>query len=129
MMTHRVAALIAAASLALAPAAARADATSDYNAAVTLGTQAYEYGVPLLDTQRIFSTATSITVPDGQGRGPVNQFSNVRVLADASERIVNAPNNDTPYSMAWLDVSRQPVVLHAPPIKDRFWEFATTSTT
>ena len=36
---------------------------------------------------------------------------------------MNAPNNDTPYSLAWLDLRKQPMVLHAPPIKNRFWEF------
>ena len=36
---------------------------------------------------------------------------------------MNAPNNDTPYSLAWLDLSKQPQVLHAPPIKNRFWTF------
>jgi len=32
-------------------------------------------------------------------------------------------NNDTLYSLAWLDLSKQPQVLHAPAIKHRFWEF------
>ena len=36
---------------------------------------------------------------------------------------MNAPNADTPYSLAWLDLSKQPQVLHAPPIKNRFWTF------
>jgi hypothetical protein len=107
---------------ALAPAAG-ADATADYDRGLTLGTQAYEYGVPLLDTERVFRTTTSVNVPDGQGGGPVNAFSNIRSLATASEQTVVAPNNDTPYSIAWLDLSKQPQVLHAPPIHHRFWEF------
>ena len=115
-------ALIGAPLLAFAPLAS-ADATPDYNNALALGTQAYEYGVPLLDMQRVYSTSTSVTVPDGDGRGPVNQFSNIRKLATAAETTVNAPNNDTPYSIAWLDLSKQPMVLHAPAIKNRFWEF------
>ena len=90
----------------------------------TLGTQAYQYGVPLLDTERIFKSSTSVTVCNPvTGHGPVNQFCSIRNLATASERTVNAPNNDTPYSVAWLDLSKQPMVLHAPPIKNRFWEF------
>jgi DNA sulfur modification protein DndE len=117
-----VAAVGATAALAAVPAAS-ADATADYNTALSLGTQAYEYGVPLLDMQRVFSTSTSVTVSDGDGHGPVNQFSNIRTLATAAETTVNAPNNDTPYSIAWLDLSKQPMVLHAPAIKGRFWEF------
>jgi hypothetical protein len=118
-----LAALIGAAALASAPIAS-ADATSDYNNALALGTQAYKYGVPLLDTNRIFTSSTSNTVCNHvTGRGPVNQFCSIRTLATAAETTVNGPNNDTPYSQAWLDLSKQPMVLHAPAIRGRFWEF------
>ena len=112
------------AALVATAAAASADSTSDYNTGLTLGTQAYEYGVPLLDTERIFKSSTSVTVCDHvTGHGPVNRFCSIRNLASASQRTVNAPNNDTLYSLAWLDLSKQPQVLHAPPISNRFWEF------
>ena len=124
---RRLAAGVAlAASAALIPAApvASADPTSDYNAGLTLGTEAYQYGVPLLDTARIFKSSTSVTVCDHvTAHGPVNRFCSIRNLAGADQRTVNAPNNDTPYSIAWLDLSKQPQVLHAPPIMNRFWEF------
>ena len=80
--------------------------------------------MPLLDTERIFKSSTSATVCDPvTGHGPVNRFCSIRNLASAGERTVNGPNNDTLYSVAWLDLSKQPMVLHAPPIKHRFWEF------
>jgi hypothetical protein len=101
-----------------------AAATADYNTGLALGLKAYEYGIPLLDTTRIFDSGTSVTVCDHvRGDGPVNQLCSIRNLVNASERIVNAPNNDTLYSVAFLDISKQPMVLHAPPITDRFWEF------
>ena len=116
-------ALTCAALLATA-AAASGDATSDYNTGLTLGTEAYQYGVPLLDTERIFRSSTSVTVCNPvTGHGPVNQFCSIRNLASASQHTVNAPNDDTPYSLAWLDLSKQPMVLHAPAIKNRFWTF------
>jgi hypothetical protein len=105
-----------------APAAA--NTISDYSTGLTLGTQAYEYGIPLLDTARIFNSGTSVTVCDPiRGDGPVNQFCSIRKLVSAREKTVNAPNNDTLYSVAFLDLSKQPMVLHAPAIKGRFWEF------
>ena len=122
----RLAAGVALACAALAAGAsfAAADATSDYDAGLALGTQAYQYGVPLLDTERIFTSSTKVNVCNPlTGHGPVNQFCNARNLVNASEHTVNAPNNDTLYSLAWLDLSRQPQVLHAPTIKNRFWEF------
>ena len=115
---------LAAAALFACAAAASADPTSDYNTGLTLGAQAYQYGVPLLDTERIFKSSTSARVCNPvTGHGPVNQFCSIRNLAGASQHTVNAPNNDTPYSLAWLDLSKQPQLLHAPPIKNRFWTF------
>ena len=119
-MSRRIA---IAAAVALAAAVGAAPAAADYATGLDLGSQAYQYGFPVLDTQRVFATSTSVNVPDGRGGGPVNRFSHIRKLSDASEKTVVAPNNETPYSMAWLDLSRGPVVLHAPPIHRRFWEF------
>ena len=63
---------------------ASADPTSDYNIGLALGTQAYQYGVPLLDTERIFKSSTSVTVCDHMtGHGPVNRFCSIRNLATA----------------------------------------------
>jgi hypothetical protein len=116
-------AIVACCTLVLG-AGTSAAARSDYDRGFELGTKAYEYGIPLLDTERIFESGTSVTVCDHvRGDGPANQFCSIRNLVDASERIVNAPNNDTLYSVAFLDISKQPMVLHAPPIHHRFWEF------
>ncbi len=96
---------------------------SEYDRALQLGIKAYVYGIPLLDTNRVFLTSTSVNVPDGAGGGPVNQFSNVRRLAKPSDKTLVAPNHDTLYSMAWLNLSRQPIVAHMPVVKHRFVVF------
>jgi hypothetical protein len=107
-----------------AAAVVPAGAAADYATGFALGTSAYEYGVPLLDTERIFRSGTSATVCNPvTGHGPLNRFCSIRRLATAAERTVNAPNNDTLYTVAFLDLSRQPQVLHAPAIRHRFWEF------
>jgi hypothetical protein len=90
---------------------------AEYQHALALGVQAYVYGYPLLDTNRVFLTSTSVNVPDGAGAGPVNQFSNVRRLTDPSDRTVVAPNHDTLYSIAWLKLEPQPIVVHMPAVK------------
>ncbi len=112
------------AALLATAAVASADPTSDYNTGLTVGAEAYQYGVPLLDTERIFKSSTSVTVCDHvTAHGPVNQFCSIRNLATAAQRTINAPNDDTLYSETWLDLSKQPQVLHAPPIRNRFWDF------
>ena len=91
--------------------------------ALQLGVRAYVYGYPLLDTNRVFLSSTSANVPNGAGAGPVNQFSNIRRLTDPSDRTVVAPNHDTLYSIAWLSLRPQPVVVHMPAVRDRFVVF------
>lgn len=119
--------VMAAALAAVGASGASADAQSDYDAGYALGTKAYEYGVPLLDTRRAYRTATSVSKPDGAGHAPANQLSNARGLARPEDRDVVAPNHDTLYSLAWLNLSRQPQVIHVPRIRDRFFAFELLS--
>ena len=122
--SRRLAAVFAVSCGLIAMAAPVASAASaDYDNGLRLGSQAYEYGFPLTEMERIYRTAISVNVPDAVAHGPANKFAHIRNIADASQRTVNAPNNDTPYSLAWLDLSKEPMVLHAPAIKKRFWEF------
>ncbi len=109
--------------LAATGSAASASSSSDYNTGYTLGHEAYEYGLPLLDMQRVYETQTSVNVPDGSGDGPVNHFNSLPHLAmpTASQQSVVAPNEDTLYSIAWLDLSHGPQVIHVPAIKHRFY--------
>lgn len=125
---RRLIALALAACTALA-AAATASAAYDpgnpaqhaqYDAAFTVAAQGYEYGIPLLNMDRTFRTSTSINVPNGRGGGAINQFSHFTKLADARDRTVVAPNSDTLYSMAWLDLSKGPLVVHTAKGTKRF---------
>jgi hypothetical protein len=83
-------------------------------AALSLGIQAYIYGQPLLDTQRIYQTITSVTKPDTQGDAPVNQFSHLQTLSTTKEGCVVAPNADTLYSIAELKLKPHPIMIHVP---------------
>ena len=47
-------------------------------------------------------------------RGPMGQFMQLRQYPDAQFRDVTAPNADTLYTMAWLDVGKEPWVLSLP---------------
>ena len=101
-----LAASAAVASMAAVASVGSADPTSDYAVGLMLGSRGLQYGVPLLDTERIFKSSTNVTVCDHvTGHGPVNRFCSIRNLASADQRTVNAPNNDTLYSLAWLDLS------------------------
>jgi hypothetical protein len=120
-MLRRALLLVGACALA-AQSASAASPSAAYQRALALGIKAYVYGYPLLDTDRVFRTATSVTVPDGAGGGPVNQFSHFRRLTNPSDRTVVAPNRDTLYSIPWLNLALQPIVIHMPVVRGRFAE-------
>ena len=118
------------AAVAAAPASAAVDVSAlgateqaQHDAAVSIGKDAYTYGFPLVDFLRIRKTGTSVTAPDGKGAAPLNVLGNVRRFAKASDRTVVAPNVDTLYSIAQLDLGRQPVILKVPKMGSRYWTF------
>ncbi len=52
---------------------------------------------------------------------PMGQFANARTFPDASFKTVTAPNADTLYSASWLDLSKEPYVLHVPDEHGRYY--------
>jgi hypothetical protein len=118
--------LCAAICVAAAAPSAHADAQADYDQGYALGSKAYEYGIPVVDTDRIFRTNTSVTKADAAGNAPANRFSHAAGLAKPENRDVVAPNHDTLYSIVWLDLKRQAQVLHVPKMH-RFYVFELVS--
>ena len=70
---------------------------------------------------KTYKNQTSIDASNGEGFGPVNQFNPVRELTDPEDRSVVAPNYDTLYSIAWLNLKNQPQIIHVPKVKDRYF--------
>lgn len=88
--------------------------------AVQLGTEAYLYGYPLITMDLTRQVMTNTAAP-GNNKAPMGQFYNAKVYPNASFRDVTAPNADTLYSAAWLDVSQEPIVLHVPDESGRYY--------
>ena len=82
--------------------------------------EAYIYGYPLvlMDTTR--RVMTSVTTPQG-GRAPVNQLGHRLAFPTPESKTVVSPNADTLYSVAWLDLTLEPMVLHVPDTKGRYY--------
>ena len=85
-----------------------------------LATDAYIYGYPLVTMEMTRRVITNVQAVEGT-RGPMGQFIKLRQYPDASFRDVTAPNADTLYTMAWLDVGKEPWVLSIPDMKDRYF--------
>jgi hypothetical protein len=85
-----------------------------------LASDAYIYGYPLVTMEMTRRVITNVQAIAGT-RGPMGQFIKLRQYPDASFRDVTAPNADTLYTMAWLDVGKEPWVLSIPDMKDRYF--------
>src|SRR3984893_2747823 len=88
--------------------------------ALDIGTEAYIYGYPLVTMEMTRRVMTNVAQPEGS-RAPMGQFANVRTCPDAAFRDVTGPNADTLYSLAWLDLSKEPYVLSLPDEDDRYY--------
>ena len=86
-----------------------------------IGVDAYIYLYPLLtmDITRRQSTNSEVVVE--AGRGPMNVFVNVPAYPPADFKGVVRSNFDTLYSIAWLDLTKDPLVVSAPDTSGRFY--------
>jgi hypothetical protein len=97
--------------------------------AYSLGMQAYVFGFPYVYLPTLRWSWVTVPKPAGSVTpyAPLNHFYHVRKLADASYRDGGSPNNDTLYSSAWVDVSKEPVILSHPDMGDRYFTFELAS--
>ena len=86
-----------------------------------IATDAYIYGYSLITTEVTRVQASNVSKPEGM-HAPTNQFGNVARYPAADFRLVSAPNADTLYSLAWLDLS-EPQVFSHPDMGNRFYLF------
>jgi hypothetical protein len=103
--------------------ASSATTSSEYQTGYRIGLDAYVYGLPLLVTDATFQTMTSVDVSQG-AYGPVNQFNNVRSPNGSSSTAVVAPGATSLSSIAWLDLTTGPQVLHVPKVTGHYFVLA-----
>lgn len=88
--------------------------------ALKLGSEVYVYGYPLVTMDLTRQVMTNVKSAEGL-KAPMGQFVNAREYPPASFRDVTAPNADTLYSSAWVDVSAEPYILHVPDENGRYY--------
>jgi len=90
--------------------------------AIPHAVEAYIYGYPLVTMEMTRRVMTNADKPAGS-HAPMGQFIRMREYPSAAFRDVTAPNADTLYTTAWLDVGREPWVLNLPDAHDRYYLF------
>jgi hypothetical protein len=78
-----------------------------------LAKEAFIYGYPMVDMYNIlYKYAVDKSSPEY--KAPFNSIAHNRQVASPEDKTVVAPNCDTPYSYAWMDLRAEPVVLTIP---------------
>ena len=85
-----------------------------------IGIQAYIYGYPLITMEMTRRVMTNVAEPSGT-HAPMGQFLRMRRYPNAAFRDVTAPNADTLYSTAWLDLASEPYILTVPDEDGRYY--------
>ncbi len=99
------------------PSFAQTTSASDVQNAAT---DVYVYGYPLVTmelTRRSFTNVATASPTNA----PMGQFANMVSYPAVDDHRVTAPNADTLYSTAWLDVSKEPYVLSIPDMHGRYF--------
>ncbi len=108
-------------SKAQADAGAKAAADAKVKEQVQVALDAYVYGYSLMTTD--VTRVQMSNVPKQEGlQSPAGVFTNIPRYPPADYRGVSAPNADTLYSLAWVDLAEPQVFVH-PEMGKRFYLF------
>ncbi len=88
--------------------------------AVETGIEAYVYGYPLVTMEMTRRVMTNVEIPEAT-RAPMGNLLRARTYPNAKYRDVTAPNADTLYTTAWIDVGKEPWVLSLPDAQGRYY--------
>jgi hypothetical protein len=88
--------------------------------AVRIAVDAYVYGYPLVTFDMVRRQQTNVATPDGE-HAPMGQMIKMRSYPAVDNHCCAAPNADTLYTMAWLDVGAEPWVFSIPEMGNRYY--------
>jgi hypothetical protein len=111
-----IAAVALGTAVSQAPVARAQPITEEQAHAIGVDAYVYLYSLITMDITRKQFTNT-----DRFGRGPMNEFHNVPVYPPASDKTVVRTNYDTLYSMTYLDLLKEPVVVSVPDTAGRYY--------
>jgi hypothetical protein len=93
--------------------------TEDQARAIAVDAYIYLYPLILMDLTR--KQSTNIEPGKEFGKGPMNMFVNVPAYPPADFKGVVRSNFDTLYSIAWLDLTQEPLIVSAPNTDGRYY--------
>ena len=83
--------------------------------------EGFIYGLPIVMNYAV-QYAFAVDRNSGQFKAPFNEIHNESRVFTYKDTAVVTPNSDTPYSMLWLDMRAEPMVISVPAIdKKRYY--------
>src|SRR5215472_11504509 len=105
--------------LAGLPALAQAAITEQEAHAIGVDAYLYLYPLVIMDVTR--KQSTNIEPRKDVGKGSMNPFTNVGEYPPANYKTVVRVNFDTLYSIAWLDLTKEPMIVSVPDTNGRYY--------
>jgi hypothetical protein len=78
--------------------------------------EAFIYGLPIVMNYAVMNEFV-VDKNSGQYKAPFNTISNEARVFTYKDTAVVTPNSDTPYSMLWLDLRAEPMVISVPAVE------------
>jgi hypothetical protein len=113
-------AAVLASALGIGGAATSAFAITEQEAQ-DIAVDAYVYFYPLVTMDVTRKQLTNLEPGKSFGSGPMNMFSNVPTYPPADAKAVVRPNFDTLYSVSYLDLTKEPMVVSVPDTGGRYY--------
>ena len=85
-----------------------------------IGVAAYLYFCPLVTMDVTRKQLTNVNKAEGM-QTPMNSFANLSTFPPADMKVVVRPNFDTLYSSAWLDLTKETMMVSVPDTHGRFY--------
>lgn len=93
----------------------------DESEARAIAEEAYIYGLPIVMNYSVMYDY-AVDRDSGQFKAAFNEISNEARVYTYKDTTIISPNSDTPYSVAWLDLRAEPVILSVPAVEnDRYY--------
>ncbi len=113
--------IAATAWIAALPVLATEPASLTEEAAHAIGIEAYLYFYPLITMDVTRKQVTNVQPGQMIGKVPMNMFFNAPIYPPVGFNAVVRPNFDTLYSIAWLDLSGEPMIVSTPDTDGRYY--------
>jgi hypothetical protein len=83
--------------------------------------EGFIYGLPLVMNYAVMHEF-AVDPKSSQFKAPFNKINNMHHVATPADTAIITPNSDTPYSILWLDLRAEPMVISVPAIeRDRYY--------